>query len=240
MREGLPLRIQLYGDEAVLTALTEGNLAEIVTKRGDPEEGRQLAEQAYNVLEAEPGGLSRTGFNIGSKYLVSMVSAGRTDEAILFGTRLLGSADVMLDDNALALPLIKKRLADAHLAAGNSSAALPLYEEAGAWFRDKRGENDLYAMEVVLKLADIDAAKGNVPNAIETYQSFLENFSTIMHRHHPEICRAQLRLGELYLEAGEAETAREYLEQALAAYAESQYPESPLLARAQQSVEALP
>jgi TolA-binding protein len=95
-------------------------------------------------------------------------------------------------------------------------------------------------MEAVLKLADVEAANGNLTDAIETYQSFLDKFITIMHPYHPEICRTQLRLGESYLELGEQDIAREYLQQALASYSESQYPESPLLARAQELVAVLP
>ena len=207
MQQSLPIRVMLYGESSLTTALVKSNLAVVVAHRGRIEEGVRLAAEMYEVNMEARDSSNRATYLMAVKYLEVLRFAGRLDEVILTGTRLLGSAEAVLDSNDHAILIIKTELAGAHFDAGNSSEALRLYQSAESGYRAIRGDDHILTERVVIRIADIDAQNGNVQGAINKYLSFLEKQLPILHPHHPEICRSQVRLGELFIESGQPDRA---------------------------------
>ncbi|NOX69586.1 MAG: serine/threonine protein kinase [Gammaproteobacteria bacterium] len=240
IREGLPMRIALWGDDNSRTALVRSNLAQVLLYRGKNSEALALLERALPELQEGFGPNHDMTFVAADRKILALMKVGQIDEAILYGTRMMGAVEVALGSDSYSMADFQLNLGRAYTVKGNLQTAREMLVKARDIFSRIRGEEHVVTFQARLKLADIAALEGSPDVAIAEYERFLELHQSILHEHHPDISEAHYRLGELYAETDDPGSARGHFAQALAAYEESQYPESPMLVKARNAVLAEP
>jgi serine/threonine-protein kinase len=239
MRQSLALRIQLYGEESTITTVPRGNLGVLLLHRGKLEEGLAAIQNTYDIRREAFGASHGDVFVAVRGILNGLVLLEKYEDAVSFGTRQLGAAEIALGPRNYVVEEIRSNLGRAHLGTGNTRLAREFLAQARDTFAELRGAAHIRVAEQSLWLADIDAKEGKVGSAIATYKAFLDEYQPTLLGSHPEISHALFRLGELHAEAGDRNASRGYFEQALTIYSTSQYPESPALRRTRSALQAL-
>ncbi|HVS16159.1 MAG TPA: serine/threonine-protein kinase [Thermoanaerobaculia bacterium] len=203
--ESLRMAAELHGPNHPSVHLMQGNLAVLHKLRGDLEEAERLARASIAGLEARLGAehpdLASGLNNLGNLLL----DQGRVQEAAPLVERAVRLGSIRPDDTYETVAY-RVNLGTLRREQGRAQEALALYQEAGAFFRERLGAGHPAVARIdslsaqALRLLDRGA------EAEALLRGALALQETALHADHPDLAESRAALGGLLCERGDPES----------------------------------